>query len=48
MLAVLALTFTFCTLRELILAIGRERFIEMFFGRHTRRRTEGEDIRRAS
>ena len=48
MLAVLALTFTFCTLRELILAIGRERFIEMFFGRRPRRRTEAEDIRRAS
>jgi len=48
MLAVLALTFTFCTLRELILAIGRERFIEMFFGRHGRQRTEAKDIRRAS
>jgi hypothetical protein len=48
MLAVLALTFTFCMLRELILAIGRERFIEMFFGRHARHRTEADDIRRAS
>src|SRR5262249_50603474 len=34
MLAVLVLTFTFCMLRELMHAIGRERFIEMFFGRH--------------
>ena len=48
MLAVLALTFTFCMLHELVLAIGRERFIEMFFGRRTRGRTEAEDIRRAS
>src|SRR5215471_13238727 len=43
MLAVLALTFTFCMLHELILAIGRERFIEMFFGRHARHRTEAKD-----
>src|SRR5215471_6416753 len=48
MLVVLALTFTFCVLRELIQAIGTERFIEMFFGRHPRPRTGGEDVRRAS
>src|SRR5262245_7029398 len=47
MLGVLALTFTFCMLRELIQAIGRERFIEMFFGRHPRPRT-GENVGRAS
>ena len=33
LLAVLALTFIFCMLRQLIQAIGRERFMEMFFGR---------------
>ena len=48
MLVVLALTFTFCLLRELIQAIGTERFIEMFFGRHPRPRTGGEDVRPAS
>ena len=48
MFVVLALTFTFCMLRELIQAIGTERFIEMFFGRHPRPRTGGEDVRRAS
>ena len=48
MLGVFALTFTFCMLRELIQAIGSERFIEMFFGRHPRPRTGEEDVRRAS
>jgi hypothetical protein len=48
MLAVLALTFTFCTLRELVLAIGRDRCIEMFFGRHPRPTTGEKDVRRAS
>ena len=48
MLGVLALTFTFCTLRELIRAIGRDRCIEMFFGRHPRPRTGEQDGRRAS
>jgi hypothetical protein len=48
MLGVLALTFTFCMLRELVEAIGRERFMEMFFGRHLQRRTEAEGIRRVS
>jgi hypothetical protein len=33
MVSVLALTFTFCMLRELIRAMGRERFMEAFFGR---------------
>jgi hypothetical protein len=48
MLGVLALTFTFCMLRELIEVVGRERFLELFFGRHPRRPTEAKDIRRAS
>jgi hypothetical protein len=48
MLGVLALTFAFCMLRELIHAIGRERFLEMFFGRHPRQHPGAEDIRRAS
>jgi hypothetical protein len=48
MLGVLALTFTFCMLRELVLAIGRERFMDLFFGRHPRHRPEEKDIRRAS
>ena len=48
MIGVLALTFVFCMLRELIHAIGRDRFLEMFFGRHPRPRTKGEDVRRAS
>ena len=48
MLGVLALTFTFCMLRELIEVVGRERFLELFFGRHPRHRTEAKDIRRAS
>ena len=47
MLGVFALTFTFCMLRELILAIGSERFIEMFFGWHPRPRTR-EDGRRTA
>jgi hypothetical protein len=47
MLAVFVLTFTFCMLRELIQAIGSERFIEMFFGRHPRSRTR-EDVRRTA
>ena len=48
MLGVLALTFIFCMLRELIDVVGRERFLELFFGRHPRRPTEATDIRRAS
>ena len=48
MIGVLALTFVFCMLRELIHAIGRDRFLEMFFGRHPRRRSGEEDIRRVS
>jgi hypothetical protein len=48
MLGVLALTFIFCMLRELIDVVGRERFLELFFGRHPRRPTEAKDIRRAS
>jgi hypothetical protein len=48
MIGVLALTFVFCMLRELVHAIGRDRFLEMFFGRHPRPRTGGEDVRRAS
>lgn len=48
MLAVFALTFTFCMLRELIQAIGSDRFREMFFGRHPRPRTGEEGVRRAS
>ena len=47
MIAVLALTFAFCMLRELIHAIGRDHFMEMFFGRHPRR-PGAEDIRRVS
>ena len=48
MLGVFALTFTFCMLRELIQAIGSERFIEMFFGWHPRPRTGKEDLRGAA
>ena len=48
MIGVLALTFLFCMLRELIHAIGRDRFLEMFFGRHPRLRPGAEDIRRVS
>jgi hypothetical protein len=47
MASVLVLTFVFCTLRELVHATGHERFMEMFFGRRPRRRSEAEDIRRA-
>jgi hypothetical protein len=48
-LSVLVLTFTFCMLRELIHAIGREHFMKMFFGSHPRRQPTGaEDIRRIS
>jgi hypothetical protein len=47
MLSVLALTFAFCIIRELIRYIGFERFMEMFFGRRPRQRA-GADIRRAS
>src|SRR5262249_26076076 len=43
MLTVLALTFAFCLIRELIRAIGEERFKEMFFGWHRR-----EDLRRTA
>jgi hypothetical protein len=48
MTSVLALTFVFCMLREFVHAIGSEQFTEMFFGRHPRRRAEGEDITRAA
>jgi len=48
MIGVLALTFTFCMLRELIDAIGRDRFLKMFFGRRPRRRPGPEEIRRVS
>ena len=48
MIGVLALTFVFCMLRELVYAIGTDRFLEMFFGRHPRRRPGAEDIRRVS
>lgn len=48
MIGVLALTFVFCMLRELIIAIGRDRFLEMFFGMHPRRRPGADDIRRVS
>jgi hypothetical protein len=49
MLSVLALTFAFCIVRELIRYIGRERFTEIFFGwRPGRERTGEEDIRKAS
>jgi hypothetical protein len=48
MIGVLVLTFVFWMLRELIHAIGRDRFLEMFFGRHPRRRPGAEDIRRVS
>jgi hypothetical protein len=48
MLGVFALTFTFCMLRELIHAIGSERFMEMFFGRHPRPRPGEEDVCRVS
>jgi hypothetical protein len=47
MASVLALTFVFCMLRELVHATGSERFREMFFGRHPRR-AEREDIRRTA
>jgi hypothetical protein len=50
MASVLALTFLFCVLRELILAIGTDRFVEMFFGRRPRgpQRIEEDDIRGAA
>lgn len=49
MLFVLALTFAFCMIRELIRCIGSDRFMERFFGRRPRAgRTGAEDIRRAS
>src|SRR5215471_7472415 len=41
MIGVLAFTFVFCMLRELVHAIGTDRFLEMFFGRHPRPRTKG-------
>jgi hypothetical protein len=49
MLSVLALTFAFCMVRELVRCIGSDRFMEMFFGRHpgTGRRGAG-NIRRVS
>jgi len=48
MLSVLALTFAFCIVRELIRYIGFERFMEMFFGRRPRTGRTQADIRRAS
>jgi hypothetical protein len=49
MAALLALTFGFCMVRDLIRAIGEERFKEMFFGRHPRTRPTGtEDLRRTA
>jgi hypothetical protein len=45
MLSVLALTFAFCIVRELIRYIGPDRFMEIFFGRRPGRR---EDIRKAA
>jgi hypothetical protein len=49
MAGVLALTFAFCIIRELIRAIGKERFMEIFFGRHPRRTPSGtEDFRRTA
>jgi len=46
---ILALTFAFCMVRELIRAIGEERFMEMFFGRHPQTRLSGtEDLRRTA
>jgi hypothetical protein len=45
----IALTFTFCTLRELIRCIGSERFMEMFFGkRPSAGRRCPQDIRKVS
>jgi len=49
MLAVLALTFGFCMIREMVRYIGVDRFMEMFFGWRPRRGRPGaEDIRRVS
>jgi hypothetical protein len=49
MAALLALTFGFCMLRDLIRAIGEDRFKEMFFGWHPRTRPTGiEDLRRTA
>ena len=52
MLAVLALTFGFCMLREIIRYVGTDHFMEVFFGRRPRRGRPGapgaEDIRRVS
>jgi hypothetical protein len=48
MLSVLALTFAFCTVRELVRCIGSDRFMEMFFGRHPGPGRRGGDIRRVS
>ena len=48
MLSVLFLTFTFCMLGELIHAIGRERFMQIFFGRRPKRKEGTEDIRRTA
>jgi hypothetical protein len=48
LLSVLALTFVFCMLGELIHAIGRERFMQIFFGRGPRPDEGTENIRRAS
>jgi hypothetical protein len=48
MLWVIALSFTFCMTRELIRAIGKERFMETFFGRYPIQRAGADDIRRIS
>jgi hypothetical protein len=48
MLGVLALTFGFCMIRELIRGIGFDRFMEMFFGRRPPTGRTAEDIRRVS
>jgi hypothetical protein len=48
MTTLLALTFLFCMLRELIRAIGSERSMELFFGRRPRHHAGEEERRRAS
>ena len=49
MLSVLALTFAFCMVRELVRCIGSDRFMEMFFGRHPGTGSTGAgNIRRVS
>jgi hypothetical protein len=49
MIGVLAFTFAFCVVRELVRYIGMERFMEIFFGWRPRTgRAGGEGIRRVS